>query len=195
MATLSSDQIRTLLTNAGFPANSTVTDDMVGIAYAESGGDPNSHNSKPPDDSYGLWQINMLGSLGPARRKQFGISANTQLFDPQTNAHAAYVVYKSQGLNAWTTYKNGAYLNYLNGKTSTTGDAGSAVSGLTSGMFSGITSSINAVGQNLFNGVADFTGILIALALLAMGIIVLIVDNKGIKNTVKGAAKIAAVAS
>ena len=193
MATLSTDQIRTLLTTAGFPKNSTVTDDMVGIAYAESGGDPNSHNSKPPDDSYGLWQINMLGSLGPARRKQFGISTNTQLFDPQTNARAAYVVYKSQGLNAWTTYKNGEYLKYMNGKTSATGDVGSAVSNLTS--FSGISSSINAVGQNLFKGVADFTGILIALALLAMGIIVLIADSKGVKNTAKGVAKIATVAA
>lgn len=84
------------------------------IAIAESGGNPRAHNPTPPDNSYGLWQINMLGSLGPARRRQFGISKNEDLFDPATNARAAYLV-SSGGTNwrPWTTYTSGRYRRYL----------------------------------------------------------------------------------
>jgi hypothetical protein len=197
MATLSRDQISTLLTNAGFPAG-TIHDTMIGIAFAESGGNPNSHNSTPPDDSYGLWQINMLGSLGPARRKQFGISTNSQLFDPATNARAALIIYKGSGLKAWSTYNNGAYKKFMNGTATTvSADIGNPVTGvasaLSSGVFSGITSAIDAAGQNIFKGVADFTGIILALTLLVTGIIVLVVDSKGVRNTAKGAVKLAAV--
>lgn len=86
---------------------------MSAIAMAESGGNPRAHNAIPPDNSYGLWQINMLGSLGPARRKQYGISSNSQLFDPATNARAAAMILKGQGLKAWSTYTSGAYKKYM----------------------------------------------------------------------------------
>lgn len=85
------------------------------IAMAESGGNPNAHNSKPPDDSYGLWQINMLGSLGPARRKSLGLSANSDLFNPQTNAKAMKEISSGGGnFSPWSTYTNGSYLKFLN---------------------------------------------------------------------------------
>jgi hypothetical protein len=84
------------------------------IAMVESSGDPNAHNAKPPDDSYGLWQINMLGSMGPARRKQFGISDNSQLYDPQINAKAMALISQNGGnFNPWSTYTSGAAQRYM----------------------------------------------------------------------------------
>jgi len=92
---------------------------MVAIALAESGGDSGAHNpdASTGDNSYGLWQINMLGDLGPDRRQKFGIESNEELFDPVTNAKAAkYVLEKGGGLTAWSTYKGegkGRYAEFL----------------------------------------------------------------------------------
>jgi hypothetical protein len=97
------------------------------IAMAESGGNPNAHNAKPPDDSYGLWQINMLGSMGPSRRAQFGLSSNTQLFDPATNARAAVAISGGgKSFAAWSTFGNGAYRQFLNGNVPPDMNAGGA---------------------------------------------------------------------
>jgi hypothetical protein len=88
----------------------------VAIAMAESGGDPNAHNTNAGtgDNSYGLWQINMLGSMGPARRQQFGLSSNDELFNPATNARVAYEMSGGGGnWSPWSTWKNGAYRQYL----------------------------------------------------------------------------------
>lgn len=86
----------------------------VAIALAESGGNPQSHNARPPDNSYGLWQINMLGSMGPERRAKFGISSNDQLFDPATNARAMMML-SNNGTNfrPWTTFTSGAFLKHI----------------------------------------------------------------------------------
>lgn len=86
----------------------------VAIALAESGGNPSAHNAKPPDNSYGLWQINMLGAMGPSRRKQFGITSNEQLFDPAINARAMMII-SSNGSNfrPWTTFTGGAFLRHI----------------------------------------------------------------------------------
>lgn len=111
MANLSQAQIAMYAQSAGM-SNPQV---MAAIAMAESGGNPRAHNAIPPDNSYGLWQINMLGSMGPARRKQYGISSNDQLYDPATNARAAAKILSGQGPGAWSTYTSGAYKKYLNG--------------------------------------------------------------------------------
>lgn len=80
------------------------------IAFAESGGNERAHNRVAPDDSYGLWQINMYGDLGPARRTQFGIASNEELFNVATNAKAMYAI-SSQGSNwkPWTTFQGARY--------------------------------------------------------------------------------------
>jgi hypothetical protein len=87
-----------------------------GVAKAESGGRANakSHPSLLKDDSYGLFQINMLGNLGPARRKTHGLSSNEDLYDPATNARVAYAISKG-GTNwkPWAAYTNGRYLERL----------------------------------------------------------------------------------
>lgn len=86
----------------------------IAIALAESGGNPRAHNPRPPDDSYGLWQINMLGDLGPSRRAQLGIASNDALYDPATNARAMYVI-SGGGTNwrPWSTYNGARYLVLL----------------------------------------------------------------------------------
>jgi hypothetical protein len=88
------------------------------VAMAESGGNPNAlnNNSGTGDLSYGLWQINMIGTLGPSRRREFGIQSNSALLDPVTNAKAAVKV-SNGGTNfsAWTTFTSGAFKKFLNG--------------------------------------------------------------------------------
>ena len=88
---------------------------MAAIAMAESSGNPRAYNgnTRTGDQSYGLWQINMLGGMGPERRRLFGISRNEQLFDPRINARAALRIFQQQGFRAWSVYNSGAYRRYL----------------------------------------------------------------------------------
>ncbi|MBY8852241.1 transglycosylase SLT domain-containing protein, partial [Saccharothrix sp. MB29] len=87
MSTLSPERKARHAHDAGFRGQDLTI--AVAVALAESGGDPRAHNSTPPDDSYGLWQVNMLGSLGPARRREFGLDSDSDLFSPAENARAA----------------------------------------------------------------------------------------------------------
>ena len=88
---------------------------MAAIAMPESGGNPYAHNpnARTGDNSYGLWQVNMLGGMGPERRKQFGLSRNEELFDPVTNARAALKLMQGRGgLGNWSTYRHGSHKPY-----------------------------------------------------------------------------------
>lgn len=97
---------------SGLNANQTAI--AVAIALAESGGNTTSHNGVPPDDSYGLWQINMLGSMGPSRRQQFGITTNEELYSPSVNAKAMFMLSNGgQNWRPWTTYTRGTYLRFM----------------------------------------------------------------------------------
>ena len=110
---LTMEQLVGLAKGAGFSDGDAVI--MAAIAKGESGGNSNSKNFKPPDKSYGLWQINMLGKLGPERMKQFSgfMQSESQLFDPVINAKAAFIIKSRSGFGSWTIYKNGAYKNHL----------------------------------------------------------------------------------
>lgn len=127
MSALSPQQIASVLRSAGF-ADQEIPE-MTAIALAESGGRPNAHNPNAAtgDNSYGLWQINMLGGMGPERLREFGISSNEQLFDPLTNARAAKRIRDSQGFGAWSVYKSGAYRQYLDQARSAAAGASVAV--------------------------------------------------------------------
>lgn len=88
------------------------------IAWVESGGNAMAHNPNAAtgDDSYGLWQINMIGSMGPRRRVLFGITSNEKLYDPVTNANAMVKLYLNKGrsFRDWTgSYNNGKYKLHL----------------------------------------------------------------------------------
>jgi hypothetical protein len=117
-SSMSPSDIYQLALGAGFPPDTAVQ--MTAIALRESGGNPTAYNGSPPDDSYGLWQINMFGYLGPARLSQFGLSDKTQLFDPSTNAMAAYSIWGGNDNNlniAWAINDRGSnqrkYQSYL----------------------------------------------------------------------------------
>jgi hypothetical protein len=107
---LSAIDIAGFAQNAGFTGVDLVT--AVAIAIAESGGDPNAYNpetkAKAPVNkgSYGLWQIYLN------KHPEY---ANSNLYDPQTNANAAFAVYSAAGnsFSPWSTFGGGQYQAYL----------------------------------------------------------------------------------
>lgn len=106
-ARLSIAQMYNVALAAGFPP--ATAQKMVAIAMRESGGNPNAFNGKPPDESYGLWQINMLNA--PERMKLFSITDKNELFDPAVNARAAFKLWAGNDKNLarhWATEKTGA---------------------------------------------------------------------------------------
>jgi hypothetical protein len=87
------------------------------VGMAESSGNPKAHNTNAGtgDNSYGLWQINMLGKLAPERLVLFGIKSNDELFDPQTNARAMRILSANGAdFSPWSAFKSGAYKEHLN---------------------------------------------------------------------------------
>lgn len=62
------------------------------VVMRESRGNPRAHNDNAStgDNSYGLFQINMRGYLGKARRHEYVLDWNGDLWDPVTNAWVAY---------------------------------------------------------------------------------------------------------
>ena len=107
---LSPSQIAQYAANAGFTDNDLAT--AVAIALAESvpPGNPRSHgdtNLGSGTGSFGLWQI--YSDAHPEYGPDF-----TKLYDPQTNANAAFAIYtQAGGFTPWTTYKSGKYEAYL----------------------------------------------------------------------------------
>ena len=111
----SEKQIANLLRQAGFPESAIPT--MVKIAQLESTNNTAAFNGKGRDLSYGLFQINMKDddpanlNMGKERRKWFGLKSNEELYDPLTNAKAAYKLWsskekqgKNKGFTHWSTY-------------------------------------------------------------------------------------------
>jgi hypothetical protein len=111
---LTPEDIKSLLIISGFKGEALRI--AFGIIMKESTGRPYAHNqnSNTGDNSYGLFQINMIGSLGPARREQFGLKDNEDLFNPLTNAAVAYII--SDGGNDWGPWGGVSrkVLNFMN---------------------------------------------------------------------------------
>ncbi len=103
---LTPEQISQYASNAGFVGNDLET--AVAIALAESGGDTEALGDVDITlgGSWGLWQINLKW------HPEFYDDPNS-LQDPQTNARAAYDIYRHGGFNAWSTYKSGRYKAFL----------------------------------------------------------------------------------
>jgi murein DD-endopeptidase MepM/ murein hydrolase activator NlpD len=96
------DQLVGWLQKAGFKGEGLKT--AWAIAKRESSGRPDAYNPdrSTGDDSYGLFQINMLGNLGPSRRASYGLKSNKDLLDPETNARVAYAMsHGGQDFGAW----------------------------------------------------------------------------------------------
>jgi len=87
---LSAVELADLLELVGFKGNSLRL--AWAVVMRESRGHPLSHNTNTStgDNSYGLFQINMIGDLGDVRREKFRITKNSDLLDPVVNAQAAF---------------------------------------------------------------------------------------------------------
>ena len=96
-------ELKELLSLVGFKGNDLVV--AWAIAKKESNGRPLAFNGnhKTGDSSYGMFQINMIDSLGPDRRDKFDIASNAELFNPVKNAEIAY--YMSNGGENWSSWK------------------------------------------------------------------------------------------
>jgi hypothetical protein len=99
---LSPVDLRDMLSSVGFHGEALVQ--AWAVAMKESTGRPRSHNknSDTGDNSYGLFQINMIGSLGPARLEKYELESNKDLFDPVRNAKIAYQM--SDGGKNWSAW-------------------------------------------------------------------------------------------
>lgn len=101
---ISKRKLAELLLQGGFTEQQIPA--MMEIAKRESSLNPLAlnPNADTGDLSYGLFQINMLGGMGPERRKALGLKSNEELYDPETNVRAAKYIYDMQGPQAWSVY-------------------------------------------------------------------------------------------
>jgi len=165
MTALNSNQLYWLARYAGLVDSRARI--AAAIALAESGGNSDAHNGNAAtgDDSYGLWQINMIGAMGPARRVEFGIASNDALLNPATNARAMARM-SGGGLNftPWTTYTRGTYLQYL-GSINTSGDMKTALKSILAAQTglvatpSGLAIPGIPAGQNPLGGLSGVTNL------------------------------------
>jgi hypothetical protein len=103
---LSNAELISVLRSVGFEGYSLKM--AWAVVMKESTRRPFAHNDNAStgDNSYGLFQINMRGSMGPDRREKYGLESNEDLFDPMTNATIAYKMSNGgENWSAWTTYK------------------------------------------------------------------------------------------
>lgn len=106
--TFTPSQIAQVAYNAGFRGHDLVL--AVDAALSESSGHIGAQNMNlgTQDNSYGLWQINMLPNAnGPALEK-LGFTRDS-LLDPNINGRAAFELYKRNGntMRPWFGYKEG----------------------------------------------------------------------------------------
>jgi hypothetical protein len=82
------------------------------VAKAESNGRPFAFNgnAKTGDSSYGVFQINMIGDLGPDRRDKFDLGVNAELFSPVTNAEIVF--HMTKGGDDWSAWKHAKPIQY-----------------------------------------------------------------------------------
>ena len=99
---LSDDALTSILKQAGFSGKGLRM--AKAIAFYESTNRPMALNKS--SNCYGLFQINMSGSLGPSRRDKYGLKSNEDLYNPLINAQIAYQM-SNRGSNwsAWSTEK------------------------------------------------------------------------------------------
>jgi hypothetical protein len=99
---LGDEQLIELLKAVGFEGKALRS--ACAVAKAESNGRPLAFNGnlKTGDNSYGMFQINMIGELGPDRRDKFDLSSNAELFNPVTNAQVT--LYMTKGGNDWSSW-------------------------------------------------------------------------------------------
>ena len=100
---LTDRQLKELLYGVGFRGQILV--EAWAVAKKESNGRPMAFNGNvnTGDNSYGIFQINMLGSLKEGRKEKFGLNFNSELLNPVINAQVAY--HMSNGGKNWSAWK------------------------------------------------------------------------------------------
>ena len=100
--TLTQSQLVELLAAVGFKGKGLRL--AWAVAMKESNGRPGAlnNNIKTGDSSYGIFQINMIGDLGPMRLAKFGLTTKKDLLDPVENVKAAY--YMTNGGTDWSAW-------------------------------------------------------------------------------------------
>lgn len=97
---LSDVELDSILRQAGFSGNGLKM--AKAIAFYESTKRPMALNKS--SNCYGLFQINMTGSLGSDRRKKYGLDSNEDLYNPLINAQIAYQMSNGgKNWSAWST--------------------------------------------------------------------------------------------
>jgi hypothetical protein len=106
---LNAEQIAKAAHAAGFRGAALAT--ATAIALAESGGNPMAHNDKPPDDSYGLWQVNYYAAAGIDREARIrNLGTPESMYDPFNAARAAFIISRGGTYwRDWSVYLSGAY--------------------------------------------------------------------------------------
>jgi hypothetical protein len=96
-------ELKKMLSLVGFKGQNLV--EAWAVAKKESNGRPLAFNGNTStgDSSYGIFQINMIDSLGPDRREKFELSSNAELFNPVLNAQIAH--HMSNGGENWIAWK------------------------------------------------------------------------------------------
>jgi hypothetical protein len=99
---LTDRQLKELLHAVGFRGQGLVK--AWAVAKKESNGRPIAFNGNvnTGDNSFGIFQINMLRDLGPDRRAKFGLNFSAELLNPVINAQIAY--HMSNGGKVWTAW-------------------------------------------------------------------------------------------
>ena len=107
-------ELATMLETVGFQGQSLKY--AWAIAMKESHGNALSYNGNvnTGDNSYGLFQINMIGSLAEERRAKLGLAYNAELLNPVTNAKAAYFMSgRGKDWSAWKGTKQKVVQDWL----------------------------------------------------------------------------------
>ena len=96
-------ELKELLSLVGFKGKDLVV--AWAVAKKESNGRPLAFNGnhKTGDSSYGMFQINMIDTLGPDRRTKFDLESNAELFNPVKNAEIVF--YMTNGGEDWSSWK------------------------------------------------------------------------------------------
>ena len=100
---LTPKELKSLLQAVGFEGQALKV--AWAVVMKESNGRPMAYNGnrKTGDSSYGIFQINMLGTLGTDRKEKFNLRSNVLLFDPTVNAEIAY--HMTNGGTDWSSWK------------------------------------------------------------------------------------------
>lgn len=109
---ISNSELLAVLKDAGFSGSglkmawAVVQEESTSRVYAHN------RNRDTGDNSYGLFQINMIDGIGPARLEEYGLEKNEDLFTPLVNAQVAFEI-SDGGTNwgAWTTHKKAESLS------------------------------------------------------------------------------------